>query len=95
VFVLPGDANPPPGAVLELRVRHADGRPAYQVFRMDERPSPEQRMEADLEGPLTFLGISTVQSPSALEVDTWWQVNDGPISRPFSIMGHLPIPAEK
>jgi len=24
-----------------------------------------------------------------LEVETWWQVTDGPITRPFSVMAHL------
>ncbi len=89
LFILPPEVEPPPGATLELRARHTDGRPAYQVFRMDERPSPEQAMEMEMDGPLTFLGISTTPSPSALEVDTWWRATEGPIPRPFSIMGHL------
>ncbi len=89
LFVLPPDAASPPGTTLELSARHPDGRPAYQAFRADTRPSPEHPAEIALEGPLTFLGITTEQRPSALEVYTWWQVTEGPIPRPFSIMGHL------
>jgi hypothetical protein len=42
-----------------------------------------------LTGPLAFLGASAYQEEEGLEVETWWQVTDAPISRPFSLMGHL------
>ena len=31
-YALPPDAEPPPGAVLEVRARHADGDPFYDVY---------------------------------------------------------------
>jgi hypothetical protein len=47
-----------------------------------------------LDGPLTFLGIAVYShnfrsQEEPLEVETWWQVTEGPITRPLSIMAHL------
>ena len=42
-----------------------------------------------LDGPLTFLGAAASRQADALEVETWWQVTAGPITRPLSIMAHL------
>ncbi len=42
-----------------------------------------------LQGPLLFLGTVVYQSSASLEIETWWQVQSGPIERPFSIMAHL------
>ena len=42
-----------------------------------------------LGGPLAFLGVAAYADRGFLEVETWWQVTDGPITRPFSIMAHL------
>jgi hypothetical protein len=42
-----------------------------------------------LTGPLAFLGTAAYQEKEGLEVETWWQVTDAPIPRPFSLMGHL------
>jgi hypothetical protein len=42
-----------------------------------------------LDGPLTFLGATASRQADALEVETWWQVTAGPITRPLSIMAHL------
>ncbi|MBN1877960.1 MAG: glycosyltransferase family 39 protein [Anaerolineae bacterium] len=60
-------------------------------------PFPEQALQhtsQPLEGPLTFLGYHTTAVTSALEepyleVETWWQVTEGPIERPLSLMAHL------
>lgn len=41
-----------------------------------------------LEGPLVFLGAAAYAG-DGLEVETWWQVTDGPVTRPFSLMAHL------
>ena len=42
-----------------------------------------------LDGPLTFLSAMAYIEGEVLEVETWWRVADGPITRPFSIMAHL------
>ncbi len=42
-----------------------------------------------LDGPLTFLGARARSEADSLEVETWWRVTEGPITRPLSIMGHL------
>lgn len=42
-----------------------------------------------LKGPLALLGATTYRDHGTLAVETWWQVTEGPIERPFSIMGHL------
>ncbi len=42
-----------------------------------------------LAGPLTFLGAVAFRDQSGIDVETWWQVTEGPITRPLSIMGHL------
>ncbi len=42
-----------------------------------------------LKGPLALLGATVYPDNGTLEVETWWQVTDSPIERPFSIMGHL------
>jgi hypothetical protein len=43
----------------------------------------------ELAGPLTFLGAAVVDNDPALEVETWWRVTSGPVSRNFSLMAHL------
>jgi len=57
-YALPPDAEPPPGAVLEVRARHADGDPFYDVYCVEgEGLVLEQPAEgATLDGPLAFLG---------------------------------------
>ncbi len=42
-----------------------------------------------LNGPLTFLGVGMYPSKGEIEVESWWQITEGPITRPLSIMGHL------
>jgi 4-amino-4-deoxy-L-arabinose transferase-like glycosyltransferase len=42
-----------------------------------------------LAGPLSFLGVGVFRDESGLNVETWWRVTAGPITRPFSIMAHL------
>ncbi len=44
---------------------------------------------ASLNGPLTFLGASVYTDQNDLDAETWWQVTQVPITRPFSIMAHL------
>lgn len=42
-----------------------------------------------LAGPLTFLGATAYPDGDGLEIETWWEVVEGPITRPFSVMAHL------
>jgi len=45
-----------------------------------------------LDGPLIFVGMAAYPEGNSLEVETWWQVTTGPITRPLSIMAHLLTP---
>jgi hypothetical protein len=45
-----------------------------------------------LQGPLVFLDAAAYRDGEALEAETWWLVTDGPIARPFALMGHLLSP---
>ncbi len=42
-----------------------------------------------LDGPLMFLGARALSEADGLTIETWWQVTEGPITRPLSIIGHL------
>lgn len=53
---------------------------------------PGESSPIPLNGPLTFLGATAFSEKDALNVETWWQVTQGPITRPLSIMGHLLAP---
>jgi hypothetical protein len=45
-----------------------------------------------LNGPLAFIKAAAYHDGETLDVETWWQVTDGPIVRPFAVMGHLMAP---
>ncbi len=74
---------------------HAPDIPALRsavVFPADVVPNSEATSISApiaLKGPLTFLGAAAFRDDSGLDVETWWQVTAGPITRPLSIMGHL------
>ena len=44
---------------------------------------------ASLDGRLAFLGVAVYPDEEGLDVETWWEVTTGPITRPVSIMAHL------
>jgi hypothetical protein len=72
-----------PRAVLRDRITARDRAP--ELLR-----APEQTDEPiALEGPLEFLNGTMRRDEDSLEVSTLWRVVDGPVARPFSIMGHL------
>ncbi len=48
-----------------------------------------QRGEAIVGGRLSFLGAITYESEVGVEVESWWRVENAPITRSFSLMGHL------
>ena len=43
----------------------------------------------DMKGPLQFLGVNFLLSRETTEVETWWLVNESPITHSFSLMLHL------
>ena len=92
--VLPPDADPPPGAALEAQARHADGRPAYTVYRVaGDAPTPAQPSAGvTVDGPLEFLGHqlqpTTAHPGETVELWTFWRVVESP-RRLLSLMGHL------
>ena len=89
VYVLPDDGAPPSGAQLEVAARRSDGRPLYRLYRLETAPAPPEAAPVALNGPLIFLGAQAHPQDETLDVETWWQVTEGPITRPLSIMGHL------
>jgi hypothetical protein len=46
-----------------------------------------------LNGPLEFLGVQIFRQGESLELESWWRVKDGPVTRPGSLMAHLVDPA--
>jgi len=64
------------------------------VERVPEDLSAETALATPvvLDGPLNYLGTATYRDAENLEIETWWQVTAGPITRPFSIMAHLLSP---
>ncbi len=48
-----------------------------------------QTAPVSLNGPLTFLGAQAYRQGGTLEIETWWRVARGPITRPLSVMAHL------
>ncbi len=62
------------------------------VLPVNQVPGSEVRFISApiaLNGPLTFRGVNAIREGSEMDVETWWQVTEGPITRPLSIMGHL------
>jgi hypothetical protein len=82
---------------------YEDQLPAFLMYEVDvdEEPSPPASMHSlalgdgsesgpvPLENGLTFIGAAAYPAGDQLEVETWWQVTEGPIVRPLSIMAHL------
>jgi hypothetical protein len=73
--------------------------PTATVYAVSEEYTPEMVSDAallvtpvTLDGPLVYLGAKAYSEVDGLDVETWWQVTDGPITRPFSIMAHLLAP---
>ncbi|MGQ9709783.1 MAG: ArnT family glycosyltransferase [Anaerolineae bacterium] len=89
VYVLPPEVSPPAGAQLEVAARRPDGSPLYRLYRLETAPVPPQDAPVLLNGPLIFLGARAHPGNGTLDVETWWRVTEGPITRPLSIMGHL------
>lgn len=73
--------------------------PPFQIYEWEARTSvldsvvlrtPEgNSAPLFMDGPLAFWGARVYYKTDSLEVETWWQVTEGPITRPLSIIGHL------
>ncbi|MCB0199908.1 MAG: glycosyltransferase family 39 protein [Anaerolineae bacterium] len=92
----------PTGALDPFTQRHLDGArlsyeqpvdgqlPAFALFERSARPLEATRSDpVALDGPLAFLSATAYRTTDGIEVETWWQAVDGPVERPFSLMGHL------
>jgi hypothetical protein len=87
-------------ARLSYEQKRRSGTPPFRVYEWPAGarvPGPSVHLvlpegmssPVPLDGPLTFLGATASPQADALEVETWWQVTAGPITRPLSIMAHL------
>ena len=79
----------------QFTLRNADGgieATVYRISRDDGRPGVAAHAEDRIEGPLTFLGHTIVETAAGEQtawiVRTHWQVRSIP-SRPLSLMAHL------
>ena len=81
-FVLYEQEKPP-----SVPFQSAGARPAVESLVTFEGADIEPPIP--LNGPLSFLGVNTRWEGTLLDVETWWMVTEGPVIRPFSIMGHL------
>lgn len=63
--------------------------PAFALYEQSAQPLPISSVPVAFNGPLTFLAAKAYQNGEELEVETWWQVMDGPIDNLFSIMAHI------
>ncbi|MCX7681766.1 MAG: hypothetical protein N2508_07360, partial [Anaerolineae bacterium] len=80
LYELPGEDVPLP----EPRSVHGAPAEALPVPAAAVLTTP-----ISLDGPLTFLGATTLTTDDALEVETWWRVTAQPEPRLFSVMAHL------
>jgi hypothetical protein len=86
------DEGPRPlPALLPIWAAPADGPPGMLENALS------LTLPVPLGGPLTFLGTVTYPdsiggTQADLEVETWWRVTEGPVTRPLSLMAHLLTP---
>jgi hypothetical protein len=92
-----GEGGAPAYALYEMSsgtasVRYPAGSAVYASL---EGMSPvmldlQERLsgQVSLDGPLAFMGAVAHRVKEGLDVETWWQVTDGPVARPFSILAH-------
>jgi len=73
----------PTPSLLEVTIASAD------TSLVDVANAASHTVPLPLDGPLTFLGVTVYEREETLELETWWQVTEGTITRPFSIMAHL------
>ena len=61
----------------------------HPVEQVPMNTTPVYTTPIAMEGPLIFIGTKTYPTTDMLDIETWWQVTSGPITRNFSIMSHL------
>lgn len=85
-FEQPVDGQLPAFALFEAQ-------PAGLAAESSPQTQTSSLSETALDGPLTFLRAVVYEtSGDGMEVETWWRVTAGPVSRGFSIMAHLLSP---
>ncbi|MCB9130602.1 MAG: hypothetical protein H6647_06605 [Anaerolineales bacterium] len=66
---------------------------ALPAFALFEQPGQFVSVggvnQVALDGPLAFLGAVAIRAGDGIDVETRWQVLDGPVERPFSLIGHV------
>jgi hypothetical protein len=88
---LPPSTAAPPGAVLEVETRHADGTPGYRIYRINLDGLGADALVQSIDGPLHLLGGrwgTNALRGEISELWTVWQVESVP-ARPLSLMAHL------
>ncbi len=94
IFIAPPDVTPPPAAEVDVRLRAANGKTEYLIYRLfGTAPAPEKSVSGvAVDGPLDFLGYTlstdTLAPGGRLVLETHWRVRDVP-GRPLSLMAHL------
>lgn len=78
-----------PFVLYEALQREPHGSPFLDEVPVLLRGPAGQEPPVLLDGPLAFVNAAVWREGNGLEVATVWRVTEGPISRPFSIMGHL------
>ena len=86
----------PPGAALEAQARQPDGKPLYDIYRIDKTLAPPLQTDSNMaDGPLAFLGFQVNRTSAhpgeSVELWTFWRVKETP-NRPLSLMAHLVKP---
>ncbi len=87
----------PPFALYTASTVNSEGALLLRAGWVAPAATAPQALEAlPLEqGPITFgealqlLGAMTYPRPGGLEVETWWRIEDGPQTRPLSLMAHV------
>ncbi len=94
-YILPPNAEPPPGAVLDVEARHTDGSSYYWLYRVERmglKPWPPEHT-VTVDGPLNLLGYRVNRDDpdpqgGTMVLWTFWEVRETP-GRPLSLMAHL------
>jgi hypothetical protein len=92
----PQTEETPPSVLFEWTAGAVTAPTVPAVYAPDLVDSPGEWMEDEplearpsLAGRVMLIGAEVHRRPGEVVAETWWLVRQGPISRPFSIMGQL------